>query len=158
MRKFLLPAFVLAFLATAAAPSLAAPAQRFPIPDVTYDALNPCTGNLTTVTQSNQVLVIHDDVDPNRGQHVTGTITGDASNSDGFSGRFTVWFGMNLQDISDPLIVGEFANTFSGTIRNGSGALILLHGVFHVTIPPGGSGELKGFVDNFSLECLGKPS
>jgi hypothetical protein len=158
MRKFLLPVIVLAFLATAVAPSLAGPAERFPIPDRSFEALNPCTGNLTTVEFTNQILVIHDDVDPNNGQHVTGTITGDAVQSDGFAGRFTARFGMNLQDISNPLIVGEFANTFSGTIRNGSGALILLHVVFHVTIPPAGVGELRGFVDNVSLECLGKPS
>jgi hypothetical protein len=158
MKKLLFTAVALVLSAAAAAPSPAAPAQRFPIPDVSFEALNPCTGNLTTVTFSNQVLVIHDDVDPNNGRHVTGTITGDASNSDGFSGRFTVWFGMNLQDISDPVIVGEFANTFSGTIRDGSGRLILLHAVFHVTIPPADLGELKGSVNNVSLQCLGKPS
>jgi hypothetical protein len=150
--------FALVFLAAAAAPSLAAPAQRFPIPDESFQVVNPCTGNLTTVTQSNQILVIHDDIDPNFGEHVTGTITGDSTTADGFSGRFTVWFGMNLQDITDPLIVGEFANTASATLRDGSGAVIVIHMVFHVTIPPGGTGGLKGFVDNVSAECRGKPS
>jgi hypothetical protein len=157
MRRFVLPMFVLVFLAAAAAPSLAAPAQRFPIPDVSEENLNVCTGSLTTVTLSNRVLVIHDDVDPNDGHHVTGTLTGDISTADGFSGRFTVRFGMNLQDITDPLIVGEFANTASFTLQDGSGGLILIHAVFHVTVPPAG-GELRGSVDNVSARCLGKPS
>jgi hypothetical protein len=65
---------------------------------------------------------------------------------------------MNLKDISDPVIEGAFVNTISGTIRDGSGRVARLHAVFHVTIPPAGTGELRGFVDNFSLECVGKPS
>lgn len=100
--------------------------------------------------------MIHDDVDPSGGHHITGTITGDASNTDGFVGRFAMWFGTNHDHDIHPTIVGEFANTFSGTIRNASGALVLLHAVFHVVVLPGG--DLRGFVDNFSLQCLGKPS
>jgi hypothetical protein len=158
MRKFLIPAFALAFFAVSANSSLAAPAQRFALPDVSQENLNVCTGAMTTVTLTKRVLVIHDDVDPNLGQHQTGTFTGDIATADGFAGRFTVRFGMNLRDISDLLIVGEFANTASFTLQNGSGALILVHAVFHVTIPPAGVGELKGLVDFVSAECRGAPS
>jgi hypothetical protein len=157
MRKFLVPVIALVFSAAAVTPSLAAPAQRFPIPNVSFQVVNPCTGNTTTVTQSNQILVIHDDVDPNNGQHVSGTITGDTATADGFSGHFATWFGMNLQDITDPIIVGEFADTFSATLRDGSGAVLVVHAIFHVTVPPA-SGALRGFVEIDSAECRGRPS
>jgi len=160
MRKFLVPVFALVFLAAAATPSLAAPAQRFPLPDLSLVAPNACTGNLTTVTLSNRVLVIHDDLDPTGRQHLTGTLTGDIATADGFSGRFTITFGQN---VSGPVIVGEFRGfldltnaTF--TLQNGSGALLLVHGVSHVTIPAGPVGEPKGEVDILSAECVGKPS
>jgi hypothetical protein len=160
MRRFVIPLFALVLLAAAAAPSLAAPAQRFPLPDLSLVAPNACTGNLTTLTLSNRVLVIHDDVDPTGRQHLTGTLTGDIGTADGFAGRFTITFGQN---VSGPLIVGEFRGFLdftnaTYTLQNGSGALLLVHGVSHVTIPAGPVGELKGEVDILSVECLGKPS
>jgi hypothetical protein len=155
-RRFLILWFALVLVAAAAAPSLAAPAQRVELPDTSFEFPNPCTGDLTTVTLSNQVLVIHDDIDPNLGEHTSGTITGDVSTTDGFSGRFTVLFGSNLDDISDALIQGEFAMERSLTLRDANGALLLVHSVFHVTIPPADVGELKGSVDNFTAECLGQ--
>jgi hypothetical protein len=160
MRRFFVPLFALVFLAVAPVPSLAAPAQRVPLPDLSMVAPNACTGNLTTITLSNRILVIHDDVDPSGRQHLAGTITGDTATADGFSGRFTLTFGQN---VSGPVIVGEFRGfldltnaTF--TLHNASGELILLHGVSHVTIPAGSAGELKGEVDIFSAQCLGQPS
>jgi hypothetical protein len=160
MRKLLTPVFVLVFAVAAASPSLAARAQQVPLPDLSLVAPNACTGNLTTVTLSNRVLVIHDDVDPTGRQHLAGAITGDIATADGFSGRFTITFGQN---VSGPLIVGEFRGfldltnaTF--TLQNGSGALLLVHGVSHVTIPAGPVGEPKGEVEILSAECLGKPS
>jgi hypothetical protein len=159
MKRFLVPLFAVVLLAAAAAPSLAAPAQRISLPDTTFQGFNPCTGNGTTFTLSNGVLVIHDDVDPSLNQHVAATITGDISTADGFSGRFNNRFGMNLRDISDPLIEGEFrGDSSSATLRDGSGRVIVLRAVFHVTVPSGPVGELKGSVDTFSLECVGKPS
>ena len=156
MRKLLLPLLTLLFLAAAAAPSLAAPAQRFPIPDETQVNINVCTGNLTTIMLSNRVLVIHEDVDPNGAQHQSGTLTGDIATGDGFAGRLTVHFGMNVQS-PDP-IVGEFVNTASLTLQGGTGQMIVIHAVFHVTIPPAHVGELKGSVDFVSAECRGMPS
>ena len=73
---------------------------------------------------------------------------------------FTLTFGQN---VVGPVIVGEFRG-FLGltnatfTLQNASGALILLHGVSHVTIPAGPAGELNGEVDILRVECLGKPS
>jgi hypothetical protein len=160
MKKLLAPVFVLVFAVAATTPSLAATAQRVPLPDLSLAAPNVCTGNPTTVTLSNRILVIHDDVDPTGRQHVSGTVIGDIATADGFSGRFTITFGEN---VSGPVIVGEFRgfldltnSTF--TLQNGSGALLLVHGVSHVTIPAGPVGEPKGEVEILSAECLGKPS
>ena len=160
LRTLLVTAFALAFTAAIALPALADPAQRTPLPDVSLVAPNECTGNLTTVTLSNRFIMIHDDVDPTGRQHLAVTITGDIATADGFSGRFVLTFGQN---VSGPLIVGEFRgfldltnSTF--TLRDGSGAVVLLHGVSHVTIPAGPVGELKGEVEIARVECLGKPS
>ena len=160
LRTLLVTAFALALSAAIALPALADPAQRTPLPDVSLVAPNECTGNLTTVTLSNRFIVIHDEVDPTGRQHLAGTITGDIATADGFSGRFVLTFGQN---VSGPLIVGEFRgfldltnSTF--TLRDGSGAVVLLHGVSHVTIPAGAVGELKGEVEIARVECLGKPS
>jgi hypothetical protein len=160
MKKFLVAALALLCLAVAAAPSSAAAAQRFPLPDVSLVSPNACTGNLTTITLSNRVLVIHDDVDPTGREHVAATLTGDVATADGFSGRFTITFGQN---VSGPPIVGEFRGFLdftnsTYTLQNGEGALILLHAVSHVTIPAGPTGEPRGEVDILSAKCLGKPS
>ncbi len=89
-----------------------------------------------------------------------GTVTGDIATADGFSGRFALTFG---QDVSGPLIVGEFRGflaltnaTF--TLRNSNGTVLLVHGVSHVTIPAGPEGEPKGEVEILSVECVRKPS
>ena len=160
LRKLPVLVFALLASATVAGPALPAPAQRIPLPDVSLAAPNECTGNLTTVTLSNRIMVIHDDVDPTGRQHLAGTITGDISTADGFSGRFVVTFGQNVRG---PLLVGEFRGfldltnaTF--TLQDGNGAVLLLHGVSHVTIPAGTVGELKGEVEIAKVECLGKPS
>ena len=161
MRRILVSALALLSLAVAAAPSSAAPAQRFPLPDVSFVAPNPCTGDLIMWTLSDRVLMIHEDVDPTGRQHQAGTVTGEAATADGFSGRFTVTFGYN--SVSDPLIVGEFRGfnllgngTF--TLRNGDGTLFVVHVVSHVTVPAGPTGQLRGEVDILRAECLGKPS
>jgi hypothetical protein len=160
MTKVFASALALVVFAAMAAPALSAPAQRFPLPDLSLVSPNACTGNLTTVTLSNRVIVIHEDVDPTGRHHLAVTITGDVATADGFSGRFTTTFGDN---VSGPVIVGEFRgflaltnSTF--TLQNGSGALLLLHAVSHVTIPAGSTGELKGEVDIVSVECLGNPN
>jgi hypothetical protein len=161
MKTFLGAVLALLSMAVTAATSSAAPAQRFPLPDLSLASPNACTGNVTTVTLSDRVLVIHDDVDPNGREHLSATITGDIATADGFAGRFTTTFGQN--NLGDPLIVGEFRgflgltnSTF--TLHNGSGALVLLHGVSHVTVPAGRTGNLTGEVDIFKAECLGRPT
>ena len=160
MKTFLGAVLALLSVAATAATSSAAPAQRFPLPDLSLASPNACTGQLTTVTFSDRVLVIHDDVDPTGREHLAATITGNVATADGFAGRFTTTFGRN---VSGPVIVGEFRG-FLGltnstyTLQSGSGALVLLHGVSHVTIPAGPTGELTGEVDILRAECLGKPS
>jgi hypothetical protein len=160
MTKVFASALALVAFAAMAAPALSAPAQRFPLPDLSIVSPNACTGNLTTVMLSDRVIVIHEDVDPTGRHHLAVTITGDVATADGFSGRFTTTFGDN---VSGPVIVGEFRgflaltnSTF--TLQNGSGALLLLHAVSHVTIPAGSTGELKGEVDIVSVACLGNPN
>jgi hypothetical protein len=160
MKKFVVAVLALSSLAVAAAPSSAAPAQRFPLPDLTFLAPNPCTGNLATTTLSNRVLVIHDDIDPTGRQHLSGTMTGDIADSEGFSGRFTITFGQNVQG---PLIVGEFRGFIALgnatlTLHDWSGRLLLVHVVSHVTVPAGSTGTLTGEVEIFKAECLGTPS
>jgi hypothetical protein len=160
MTKVFASALALVVFGAIAAPALSAPAQRFPLPDLSLESPNACTGNLTTVTLSNRVLLIHEDVDPTGRHHLAVTITGDIATADGFAGRFTTTFGDN---VSGPVIVGEFRgflaltnSTF--TLQNGSGALLLIHAVSHVTIPAGPTGELTGEVDIFRVECLGNPN
>ena len=119
-------AFALAFSAVIALPALADPAERTPLPDVSLVSPNECTGNLTTVTLSNRIIVIHDDVDPTGRQHLAVTITGDISTADGFSGRFVITFGQNVRG---PLIVGEFRGFLGSTnatftLQNGDGAVL----------------------------------
>lgn len=160
LRTLLVVAFALAFAATIAGPALPAPAQRSPLPDLSFVSPNACTGNPTTFTLSNRIIVIHDDVDPTGRQHLAGTVTGDVSTADGFSGRFVVTFGQNVRG---PLIVGEFRGFLAQTnatftLQNGDGAVLLAHGVSHVTIPAGPVGELKGEVEILRVECFGKPS
>jgi hypothetical protein len=160
MTKVFALALALVVFAAVAAPALSAPAQRVSLPDVSFPAPNPCTGNMATTTLSNRELVIHDDVDPNGRQHLSATVTGDVSDSEGFSGRLTYTYGQNVEG---PIIVGEFrgfillGNT-TLTLRDGSGRLLLVHVVSHVTIPAGPTGELTGEVDIFKAECLGKPN
>jgi hypothetical protein len=160
LKTLLVLAFALVVSATIASPALPAPAERSPLPDLSFVSSNACTGNLTTFTLSNRIIVIHDDVDPTGRQHLAGTITGDIATADGFSGRFVVTFGQNVRG---PLVVGEFRGfldltnaTF--TLQSDSGAVLLVHGVSHVTIPAGPVGELKGEVEILRVECLGKPS
>ncbi len=157
MRKLrLLTLFiVLAVVAMSAMPALGAPAQRFPIGDETFPELNPCTGLVHNITLTDQVLVIHDDVDPKGGNHVTGTITGKATTDDGFSGRFTFWFGGNV-DLTSHTGLVEFTDTLNVTLRDGSGAVILVSEVVHLTMK---DGIVKSFFDNFpNSTCKGKPS
>jgi hypothetical protein len=160
LRALLVSSFALAFSAAIALPALADPAQRTPLPDVSLLSPNACTGNLTTITLSNRIIVIHDDVDPTGRQHLAATVTGDISTADGFSGRFVVTFGQNARG---PLIVGEFRGLLdltnaTFTLQSDSGAVLLVHGVSHVTIPAGPEGELRGDVEILSVECVGKPS
>jgi hypothetical protein len=160
MTKVFSSAVALVVFAVMAAPALSAPAQRVPLPDATFLAPNPCTNNLATTTLSNRELVIHDDVDPAGRQHLSATVTGDVSDSEGFSGRLTYTYGQNVEG---PIIVGEFRGFIllgnaTLTLQDGSGRLLLIHVVSHVTIPAGSAGELTGEVEMVSVECLGNPN
>jgi hypothetical protein len=160
LRALLVSMFALAFSAAIAVPALADAAQRVPLPDFSLEGANACTGNLTTITFTNQTILIHDDVDPTGREHLAITRTGDIATDDGFSGRFVFTGGQNVQG---PIIEGEFRGfldltnaTF--TLQNDSGQVLLVHGVSHVTIPSGSTGELTGEVEILRVECLGNPS
>jgi hypothetical protein len=154
MRKlFLLPVFALVFLATTVAPSMAAPAERFPISDFSFQRVNDCTGNFTTWTQSNQFMRVQGD--PNLVDHFTFTITGDVSTADGFTGQFSASLALNLQEpVPDP--VGEQTIAITYTLHDASGSALLTHEVVHIVFLP--SGESTGSVLYLESRCLGKLS
>lgn len=154
MRK-LLTAFglTLALVALTVPAALASgPADHTLPPDEVFEDVNPCTGELTTVTQSYKTAVFHENVDSAGGLHFTFTGTGAITTTDGFSGRFTVWAGANVVAGGD-VAVETF--TFSATLRNGSGQLVNAHFVVHISVIDG-TPVVEVEVD--SLECRGKPS
>ena len=153
-KRFLVSVFALVFLGMAAAPCMAAPAERFPISDVIFERVNDCTGNVTTWTQSNQFMRIQESA-PGLADHNTLTITGDVSTADGFAGRFHASSASNLKEV-DPLPVGEQAIVNTYILHDASGRLLLTHEVLHVVFLP--DGETKGTVINFDSRCLGRPN
>jgi hypothetical protein len=122
-----------------------------PPPDVFVDA-NPCTGLDTTITQTYSKAVSHFSMDANGGEHFTGTLVGTIETADGYSGRFTIWFGDNVSGDGEHS-VSSF--TFSSTLGNDSGQRIVIHQVGHVTFV---DGALVVEIDNSSFECRGMPA
>jgi hypothetical protein len=150
MKKLvLLVGALTAALALTAAASAGSPAMKIDLPDETFVDLNPCTGELATITQSYTTFVIREGSDGAGGTHVTGTGTGKVTTSDGFSGRFTFWFGGNTR--AD----GSFDETFttSNTLGDGSGARILITVQEHVTIA---NGEVRVEHEQVNFRCVGK--
>lgn len=128
------------------------PADHTLPPDEVFEDVNPCTGELTTVTQSFKTAVFHETVDLTGGLHFTFTGTGVISTTDGFSGRFSVSAGANLVAGGD--VAGETFR-FSATLRNGSGQLVNAQFLVHVTVIDGAP-VVEVVMD--SLQCRGKPS
>jgi hypothetical protein len=150
MRKLalLLGAFAAA-LTLAAAATAGSPAMKIDVPDESFTDVNPCTGATVTVTLHYTTFVIREGGDAAGGFHITGTGTGTATTSDGFSGRFTFWFGGNVRPD------GSFNETFtnSNTLGDGSGARILITVASHVTIA---NGELRVEHEQVNFRCVGK--
>jgi hypothetical protein len=150
MRKLalLLGAFAAA-LTLAAAATAGSPAMKIDVPDESFTDVNPCTGETVTVTFDYRTFVIREGGDAAGGFHVTGTATGTATTSDGFSGRFTFWFGGNFRPD------GSFNDTFtlSSTLGDGSGARVLVTEATHVTIA---NGELRIEHEHTNATCVGK--
>jgi hypothetical protein len=150
MRKLalLLGAFAAA-LTLAAAATAGSPAMKIDVPDESFTDVNPCTGATVTVTLHYKTFVIREGGDAAGGFHITGTGTGTATTSDGFSGRFTFWFGGNVRPD------GSFNETFtnSNTLGDGSGARILITVASHVTIA---NGELRVEHEQVNFRCVGK--
>ncbi len=154
MRK-LLAAFplTLALVALVVPAALASgPADHTLPPDEVFQDVNPCTGEVTTVTLSYKKAVFHENVDSAGGLHFTFTGTGTVSTADGFSGRFTVWPGANFVAGGS---VGVETFTFSATLRDGSGQLANVHFVGHITVI---DGTPVVVVEREIFECVGKPS
>ena len=152
MKKFaLLVGALIAALALAAVASAGSPAIKMDVPDESFTDLNPCTGETVTITYSYTTFVIREGPDGAGGTHVTGTGTGTATTSDGFSGRFTFWFGGNTRPD------GSFNETFtnSNTLGDGSGARILVTVQSHVTMA---NGELRIEHEQTNFRCVGKRS
>jgi hypothetical protein len=150
MKKLALLVGVLtAALTLVAVASAGSPATRTVPPDESFTDINPCTGATVTVTYHFTTFVIREGPDGAGGFHVTGTGTGTATTSDGFSGRFTFWFGGNAR--AD----GSFSETFtnSNTLGDGSGARILVTITEHVTMA---NGELRVEHEQVNFRCVGK--
>ncbi len=131
--------------------ALAANDHTVPPPDV-FDDINPCTGDEVEITQTYTKAVFHLSEDAHGGFHFTGTFSGTIATEDGYSGRFTFWFGGNeSSDFSHS--VGTF--TFSATLGNGTGQRVVVHELGHVTIV---DGDIVVEIENSSLECKGKPA
>ena len=112
---------------------------------------NPCTGLLVTVTEVYQTAVFHLSTDANGGVHLTGTANGTISTSDGFAGRFTMWFGGKAGGASG-LDQNHF--TFSATLHNGAGQTVNVHASGHFIVKDGVPVKT---VENNSATCVGKP-
>jgi hypothetical protein len=152
MKKFvLLVGALIAALALTAAASAGSPAMKTVPPNESFTDLNPCTGATVTVTYHYTTFVIREGPDGAGGTHVTGTGTGTATTSDGFSGRFTFWFGGNTRPD------GSFSETFtnSNTLGDGSGARIQVTVQEHVTMA---NGELRIEHEQTNFRCVGKRS
>src|SRR5687768_9581046 len=70
-------------------------------PPNSFDDINPCTGAVTTITETPLRSVFHDSEDANGGVHFPGTTVFKVETEDGFSGRETVWFGGNVNSDMD---------------------------------------------------------
>lgn len=119
-------------------------------PAEVFEDINPCTGELTTITETFQKSVFHISEDGTGGIHITGTAVLTVETADGFSGRETFWFGANLNSDMDIVTF-----TFSATLGDGSGQRVVIHGVAHITFV---NGEHKVTFENESFECLGRPA
>jgi hypothetical protein len=128
----------MALLLTAAGPTGAAAStdtQIFHQVTQTFEAVNPCTGDLGTVTLTTNG-VIHMSADATGGTHITGTMTGtfefvpyDASQPT-FTGRVTTWFGGNIGANGE-----GFWSTISLTGYGSDGSVIHFNGnmQFHMS-------------------------
>ena len=152
MRKLLLLTVVALASLSVAAGAGAAPAVHIDVPDDVFTDVNPCTGELTTITYSYKMFVIREEPDAAGGFHVTGTGVGTITTADGFSGRFTLWFGFNGTHS------GRSESTFtnSNTLRDGSGRVILVTFLNHITYVEGGDVIVEREQVNF--KCVGKPA
>lgn len=151
MRKLLAGAGVLLASLTLAASAAADPAVHELPPDETFTDVNPCTGQTTTITFSYSKFVIREGPDAAGGFHVTGTGVGTVTTTDGFTGRFTFWFGFNGTRS------GTTVETFtqSVTISNESRQRVVAIFVFHVTSV---DGDVKAEIELDKIRCLGRPA
>jgi hypothetical protein len=151
MRKLLTVVAVMLGCLVPTGAALADPAMHEVPPDDVFVDVNPCTGQLTTITNSFKSFVIREGTDAAGGFHVTGTGVGTITTADGFSGRFTFWFGFNAT--KSGTTVETFTN--SNTLGNGSGQRVLVTVAFHVTVV---NGEVRVEHEHVNFTCVGKPA
>lgn len=151
MRKLLALGGVLLVSFALPAGAIADPAVHDVPPDETFTDVNPCTGQLTTITQHYTKFVIREGADAAGGFHVTGTAVGTLTTADGFAGRFTFWFGFN--GTQSGTSVETFTN--SNTLGNGSGQRVLVTIAAHVTSV---NGVITVEHELVNFKCVGKPA
>jgi hypothetical protein len=136
---------------TLATGAMADPAVHLDMPDDVFTDVNPCTGQETTITQSFKSFVLREGADAAGGFHVTGTGVGTVTTTDGFSGRFTFWFGFNGASSGTE----EETFTNSNTLGNGSGQRVVITVVSHVTFA---NGVVRVEHEFGNFKCVGKPA
>lgn len=150
MRKLLPFIAAVGLLLGVVAPAAAADTFTMTVKDFTesFAEQNPCTGDpgLATVTYNG---VFHFSVDETGGSHVTGTQTGTFTfeptdpSLPTYTGRFTGWFGENLNANND-----GFWSTFRIRGTGSDGSMLYFNGnmQFHLS-----NGELQ--VDFMKFTC-----
>lgn len=151
MRKLLALLGVLLVAVALPAGAIADPAVHELPPDDVFQDVNPCTGQVTTITQHFTKFVVREGADAAGGFHVTGTGVGTLTTADGFAGRFTFWFGFN--GTASGTSVDTFTN--SNTLTNGSGQRVLVTVAAHVTSV---DGEITVEHELVNFKCVGKPA
>ncbi|HXV72101.1 MAG TPA: hypothetical protein VEB69_11955 [Acidimicrobiia bacterium] len=106
----------------------------------TFADANPCTGDTGDVTVTYNGI-FHFTIDPNEGEHFTGTQTGtflfqpDDPEAETVTGKFTVWFGGNITGNNAGFWV---TNLIRGSGSEGSRFVFNLNEQFHFS-----NGELQ---------------
>jgi hypothetical protein len=137
----------------AAAPAAAGAAVHHSLPDQQVPVDNPCTGQPTLLTFTDQQVLLRESLDANGKLHFVEHIRASWHTEDGFSGRFRDSFG--VLD-ADPGTFTDFvAHQQVGFVgQDSSGRVVRFRLVFVANVTPEG---LRASVDVQEASCSGRP-